>query len=136
LAYAHPIGLTREEIPSRSFSPEQGMESSERRIDDVVILKLKGRLTLGTQNLQARIADLLERGQKWILIDMSDVQYMDSTSVGDLVVSFTTATSQGGKLKLLNLPERIRELLDIHHLSSVFEDFDAEDEAVASFNAG
>lgn len=112
------------------------MESSERRIDDVVILKLMGRLTLGTQNLQAQIADLLERGQRWILIDMSDVQYMDSTSVGDLVVSFTTATSHGGKLKLLNLPDRIRELLDIHHLSSVFEDFDAEDEAVASFNEG
>ena len=67
---------------------------------------------------------------------MSGVQYMDSTSVGDLVVSYTTATSQGGQLKLLSLPERVRELLDIHHLSSVFEDFDDEDEAVASFNAG
>ena len=112
------------------------MESSERRVDEVVILKLQGRLTLGTQNLQEQIASLLERGKKLILIDMTDVQYMDSTSVGDLVVSFTTATSQGGQFKLLGLPDRIRELLDIHHLSSVFEDFDAEDEAVASFNAG
>ena len=112
------------------------MESSERRIDEVVILRLKGRLTLGTQNLQEQIAGLLERGLKWILIDMSDVQYMDSTSVGDLVVSYTTATSQGGQLKLLGLPERIRELLDIHHLSSVFQDFDSEDEAIASFSAG
>jgi anti-sigma B factor antagonist len=112
------------------------MESSERRVDEVVILRLKGRLTLGTQNLQAQVADLLERGHNQILVDMSNVQYMDSTSVGDLVVSFTTATSQGGKLKLLGIPDRIRELLDIHHLSSVFEDFDAEEEAIASFSAG
>jgi anti-sigma B factor antagonist len=111
------------------------MESSERRVDDVVIVKLKGRLTLGTQNLQEQIANLVGGGENQILIDMSDVQYMDSTSVGDLVVSYTTATSQGGALKLLQVPERIRELLDIHHLSSVFEDYDKEDEAVASFNA-
>jgi anti-sigma B factor antagonist len=111
------------------------MESSERRVDDVVIVKLKGRLTLGTQNLQEQIANLVGGGETQILIDMSDVQYMDSTSVGDLVVSYTTATSQGGALKLLHVPERIRELLDIHHLSSVFEDYDEEDEAVASFNA-
>ena len=111
------------------------MESSERRVDDVVIVKLKGRLTLGTQNLQEQIANLVGGGERQILIDMSDVQYMDSTSVGDLVVSYTTATSQGGALKLLQVPERIRELLDIHHLSSVFEDFDEEDEAVASFSS-
>ena len=111
------------------------MESSERRVDDVVIVKLKGRLTLGTQNLQEQIANLVGGGENQILIDMSDVQYMDSTSVGDLVVSYTTATSQGGALKLLQVPERIRELLDIHHLSRVFEDYDEEDEAVASFNA-
>ncbi len=111
------------------------MESSERRVDKVVILRLKGRRTLGTQNLQEQIAGLLERGQNQILIDMTDVQYMDSTSVGDLVVSYTTATSQGGQLKLLGIPDRIRELLDIHHLSSVFEDFDEQDEAVASFSA-
>lgn len=111
------------------------MESSERRVDEVVIVRLKGRLTLGTQNLQEQIASLLARGHKLILIDMADVQYMDSTSVGDLVVSYTTATSQGGQLKLLALPDRIRELLDIHHLSSVFQDFETEDEAVASFDA-
>ena len=111
------------------------MESSERRVDGVVILKLKGRLTLGTQNLQEQVASLLERGQNQILVDMSEVQYMDSTSVGDLVVSYTTATSHGGQFKLLSIPERIRELLDIHHLSSVFQDFDDEDEAVASFNS-
>ena len=111
------------------------MESSERRVDEVVIVRLKGRLTLGTQNLQAQIASLIARGQNQILIDMADVQYMDSTSVGDLVVSYTTATSQGGKLKLLSIPDRIRELLDIHHLSSVFEDFETEDEAIASFNS-
>jgi len=112
------------------------MESSERRVDEVVILRLKGRLTLGTQNLQEQVAGILESGQKWILIDMTDVQYMDSTSVGDLVVSYTTATSQGGQLKLLGLPDRIRELLEIHHLSSVFDDFETEDEALSSFSAG
>ena len=112
------------------------MESSERHVDEVVILRLKGRLTLGTQNLQEEIAGLLERGKNRILIDMTGVQYMDSTSVGDLVVSYTTATSQGGQLKLFGLPDRIRELLEIHHLSSVFEAFDTEDEAVASFTAG
>jgi anti-sigma B factor antagonist len=111
------------------------MESSERRVDEVVIVKLQGRLTLGTQNLQEQITSLVEGGEKQILIDMSDVQYMDSTSVGDLVVSYTTATSQGGALKLLQLPERIRELLEIHHLSSVFEDYDDEAEAIASFNS-
>lgn len=111
------------------------MEWKTRRVDDVVILDLDGRLTLGSDSLQEAVLAILDGGDHKILLNMAEVQYMDSTSVGELIVGYTSATSSGGDLKLLDLPPRIHELLRIHHLIKVFEVFEDEEAAVASFAA-
>ena len=110
-----------------------GIKSSERRVGDVVVLELEGRLALGNHNLLEVIGDLVDRGEKHILVDLDYVRYMDSTSVGDLVVGYTTATKSGAELKLLNVPAKIVDLLTIHHLIDVFERYSDETEAVGSF---
>ena len=112
------------------------MKWNERRVDGVVIVDLKGKLTLGAgdQLLRSIIRDVLERGEKAILVNLEKVRYMDSAGVGELVASFTTAQSHGAELKLLNLTSKIRDLLQFTQLISVFESFNDEQEAVASFN--
>ena len=111
------------------------MKVSERRIDGVVIVDLKGKLTLGTGDVQLRqvIRDMLDRGEKSIVLNLGDVGYMDSAGVGELVASFTTAQAQGADLKLLNLTSKVRDLLQFTQLISVFDSYTDEQEAVASF---
>lgn len=109
------------------------MKSSERRVGDVVVLDLEGRLALGNHNLLDVIGELVDRGEKCILVNLDYVRYMDSTSVGDLVVGYTTATKSGAELKLLNVPPKIVDLLTIHHLIDVFERYSDEAEALESF---
>ena len=111
------------------------MKHGERRVDGVVIVDLKGKLTLGSGDVQLRqiVRDLLDRGERSILLNMEKVGYMDSAGVGELVASFTTASSQDATLKLLNLTKKTRELLQFTQLISVFESFADEAEAVRSF---
>jgi anti-sigma B factor antagonist len=103
-----------------------------RRLDDVVILDLSGRITMGEGALILRnnIQKLLADGDRKVLLNLSDVNYIDSSGLGELVTSFTTVRNQGGELKLLNLTRRVQDLLQITKLLTVFETFNSEAEAL------
>ena len=103
-----------------------------RRLDDVVILDLSGRITMGegTLILRDQIQKLLSAGDRKFLLNLEDVNYIDSSGLGELVTSFTTVRNQGGLLKLLNLTRRVQDLLQITKLLTVFETFNSEAEAL------
>lgn len=109
-----------------------------RRRGGVVILETSGRVTLGdgSSTLRRTIRELAESGSKHIVLDMAEVDYMDSSGLGELVASHTTVVSMGGRLKLLNVSPRLRKLLEIMHVDNTFETFDHEDTAVESFSSG
>ena len=108
------------------------MTLNSRRLDDVVILDLSGRITIGegTVLLRNHINKLLEAGDAKFLLNLADVNYIDSSGLGELVTAFTTVRGKGGQLKLLNLTRRVRDLLQITKLLTVFEAFDNETEAL------
>jgi anti-sigma B factor antagonist len=103
-----------------------------RRLDDVVILDLSGRITMGegTLILRDRIQKLLDAGDRKFLLNLADVDYIDSSGLGELVTSFTTVRNSSGQLKLLNLTRRVQDLLQITKLLTVFEVFNNETEAL------
>jgi anti-sigma B factor antagonist len=103
-----------------------------RRLDDVVILDLSGRITMGegTLVLRDQIQKLLEGGDRKFLLNLADVNYIDSSGLGELVTSFTRVRNQGAELKLLNLTRRVQDLLQITKLLTVFEVFNSEAEAL------
>ena len=103
-----------------------------RRLDDVVILDLSGRITMGegTVILRDRIQRLLSAGDRKFLLNLADVDYIDSSGLGELVTAFTTVRNKEGELKLLNLTRRVQDLLQITKLLTVFEAFDSESEAL------
>jgi anti-sigma B factor antagonist len=107
----------------------------ERQVDRVVILDLHGRLLIGQgQNLLREAVDRLAgAGNTRIVLNLADVPFIDSSVVGELVRTLTTLRRKGGKLKLLNLPPRIRNLFSLTRLLDVFEACDSEDQAVRSF---
>jgi anti-sigma B factor antagonist len=108
------------------------MVLNPRRLDDVVILDLSGRITMGegTVILRDRIQKLLAAGDRKFLLNLADVDYIDSSGLGELVSSFTTVRNQQGQLKLLNLTRRVQDLLQITKLLTVFEVFNSEAEAL------
>lgn len=108
------------------------MTLKSRRIDDVVILDLSGRITIGEGTLVLRneIQKLLNAGDAKFLLNLADVDYIDSSGLGELVSSFTTVRNKNGQLKLLNLTRRVRDLLQITKLLTVFDTFDNETEAL------
>jgi len=108
-----------------------------RESANVVILDLDGRITLGEEaaSLRDTIKELLDSGQKNILLNLGNVSYIDSTGLGQFVGSFATVTSRGGQLKLLNLQKRLQELMQITKLMTVFETYTSESAAVRSFAA-
>jgi len=103
-----------------------------RRLDDVIILDLSGRITIGegTVILRDRIQKLLSAGDRKFLLNLEDVNYIDSSGLGELVTTFTTVRNHGGQLKLLNLTRRVQDLLQITKLLTVFESFNSEAEAL------
>lgn len=103
-----------------------------RRLDDVVILDLSGRITIGegTLILRDQIQKLLTSADRKFLLNLADVDYIDSSGPGQLVASFATIRNQGGLLKLLNLTRRIQDLLQITKLLTVFDTFDNETQAL------
>jgi anti-sigma B factor antagonist len=113
------------------------MQIEERTVGEVVVLDLKGRITLGEgdQLLKDKVNSLVNQGRKRIILNLAGVPYIDSAGLGEIVGSFTTVSRQGGSLKLLNLTKRITDLLSITKLLTVFETFDSENEAVRSFSA-
>ena len=108
---------------------------ASREVDGVTVLDLSGRITLGEGSVQLRdaIRDLISKGQKSILLNLGDVNYIDSSGIGELVSAFTTVRNQGGDLKLLNLTKKVHDLLQITKLYTVFDVKDDEASAVASF---
>jgi anti-sigma B factor antagonist len=111
------------------------MEFRTRQLDDVTIVDLRGRITLGEGSVTVRetVHDLLSKGMKRILLNLGDVNYIDSSGIGELVSAFTAAKKQGGELKLLNLTKKVHDLLQITKLSTVFDVADDETAAVRSF---
>src|SRR5438128_10220956 len=109
----------------------------ERQAGDVTILDLSGKITIGEGSVQLReaVRGLLESGNKKVLLNLGDVSYVDSSGIGELVSSYTTTSNTGGQLKLLNLTKKIQDLLMITKLLTVFQVYDSEQEAVASFSA-
>jgi anti-sigma B factor antagonist len=106
-----------------------------RQVQDVVILDLKGRLTagLGDQILRDAIDELLAENRKKILLNLSEVAFVDSAGIGELVAGLKTAHRFGAELKLLNLGERVYSTLDMARLLPTFETYDQEAEALRSF---
>ena len=112
------------------------MEIVERTVSDVTVLDLKGKMTLGEGDelLKDKINSLLAAGKKKLLLNLEGVPYIDSAGLGEVVRTYTTVSRQGGSLKLLNLTKRINDLLSITKLLTVFEVFDDEATALASFS--
>src|SRR5499433_434089 len=113
------------------------MQIEQRAVGDVVILDLKGKITLGEGDelLKDKVNSLVNQGHKKIVLNLADVPYIDSAGLGEIVRTFTTVSRQGGSLKLLNLTKRISDLLAITKLLTVFETFENEQDAVQSFPA-
>jgi len=111
------------------------MKISTRQVDGVTILDCSGRITLGEGSIVLRdnVGQLLAKGQKKILLNLGEINYIDSSGIGELVTAFTTARKQGGELKLLNLTKKVHDLLQITKLYTVFDVKDDEAAAVKSF---
>ena len=111
------------------------IKASTRQVDEITLVDLSGRITLGEGStvLRDTVRDLLGRGQKKILLNLGDVTYIDSSGIGELVSGFTTVTNQGGQLKLLNLTKKVHDLLQITKLYTVFEVHNDEAAALRSF---
>jgi len=108
---------------------------SERQAGDVTVLDLGGRITIGegSVTLRSAIKRLIEEGKKKILLNLGRVSYVDSSGIGELVSSFTTINREGGQLKLLNLSQKIQDLMTITKLHTVFDVYDDETAALNSF---
>lgn len=111
------------------------MKINVRQRDGVTILEPKGKITIGVGDVALREAvhRELENGNKNVLIDMNGVTTIDSSGIGELVSTYTSVKNRGGSLKLLRLPAKVSDILQITQLISVFETYDDEDEAVRSF---
>jgi anti-sigma B factor antagonist len=113
------------------------MQIEERSAGDVMLLDLKGKMTLGEGDelLKDKINSLAMQGRRKIILNLADVPYIDSAGLGEIVRTYTTISRQGGQLKLLNLTKRIEDLLSITKLLTVFETYDNEADAVRSFSS-
>ena len=112
------------------------MTIEERPTDGVMILDLKGKLTIGedVELVKDKINSLIQQGEKKLLLNLAEVPYVDSAGLGEIVRTYTTVNRQGGDLKLLHLTKRIEDLLAITKLLTVFDTFDSEQDAISSFS--
>lgn len=108
---------------------------SPRQVGDVTVVDGVGRITLGegATSFRDTIRDLAASGNKKVVLNLAGISYMDSSGIGEMVSGFTTLSNQGGKLKLLNVPKRVQDLLHVTKLHTMFEVHDDEAKAVASF---
>lgn len=109
---------------------------TSRQVGDVTVIDAAGRITLGEAASAFRdtIRDLAAKGNKKILLNLGEVSYIDSSGIGEMVSGFTTITNDGGQLKLLGLNKRIKDLLQITKLYTVFDTYEDEAAAIRSFN--
>ncbi len=111
------------------------MKANVRSVDDVWIVDLQGRITIGQGDvvLREKVQDLLEMGCKNVLLNLEKVSYMDSAGIGELVACYKRAKERGATIKLLNPSGKVFDLLQLTKLEEVFETYRDEQEAIASF---
>jgi anti-sigma B factor antagonist len=111
------------------------MKAVTRQVNDVTVVDITGQIKLGDGSAELRdtVKDLLAKGQKRIVINLAQVNYIDSAGVGELVAAFTSARNQGGELKLLHLTNKVKDVLQITKLYTVFDVKDDEPAALAAF---
>ena len=111
------------------------LDVNERQAGDVTILDLTGEVRLGDSSVALRdsVRKLADVGKTKVLLNLAGVKYIDSSGIGELVANYTTISRQGGQLKLLNLTDRVQNLLVITKLLTVFDAYDNEAEALKSF---
>jgi anti-sigma B factor antagonist len=111
------------------------MKATVRQIDQVCVVDLSGKITIGEGAivLRKKIRELLESGQRHILLNLEGVAYLDSSGIGELVAGYKCADEKGGAVKLLNPSHRVCDLLQVTRLDEVFATFRDEKEALASF---
>ena len=112
------------------------MRVSTRTRGDVTIVDLNGKITIGAGDIALRNAvhQAIESGTKKVLINLHEVTTIDSSGVGELVSAYTTATNRGIRLKLVNLPDKVADILTVTQLITVFDVYDSEAEGVSSFS--
>ena len=112
-----------------------GIKASTRQLEDITIVDLSGQIKLGdgTQVLRDIVKDLLSKGEKKILLNLADVTYIDSSGIGELVGAFTSVGNQGGEMKLLQLTKKVKDVLAITKLLTVFDVKDDEAAAIGAF---
>ena len=108
---------------------------ASREVDGVTVLDLSGRITLGEGSVQLReaVRELISKGSKTMLLNMGDVNYIDSSGLGELVSAYTTAKNQGAQVKLLNLSKKVKDVLQLTKLYTVFDVYEDEASAIASY---
>ena len=111
------------------------LEVNERQAGDVTILDMNGSVRMGEGAISLRnsIRGLVDQGKKKFLLNLNGVKNIDSSGIGELIANYTTVSRDGGQLKLLNLTEKIQNLLVITKLLTVFDSYDNEAEALNSF---
>ena len=111
------------------------LDLKERQAGDVTILDLSGEVRIGDSSVALRdsIRNLADQGKKKVLLNLGGVKYIDSSGIGELIANYTTLKRGGGQLKLLNLTDRVQNLLVITKLLTVFDSYDNEAEALKSF---
>jgi len=122
-------------IAQRRFPKMAELNISERQAGDVTVLDMNGKITIGEGSVALRTAirRLLEEGKKKILLNLAGVGYIDSSGIGELVSSYTAINKEAGQLKLLNLTQKLQDLLTITKLLTVFDVYESEAEALNSF---
>jgi len=112
------------------------MTTITRQVSGVTIVDISGRIVLGEESAALRdlVCDLLSKGHKKILFNLANVNYIDSSGLGHLVSAFTSVRKQQGELKLLNLTNKVQDVMQITRLYTVFDIMDDEDMAVKSFD--
>jgi anti-sigma B factor antagonist len=112
------------------------LRATNRDIGDTTVVDISGRITLGEGSalLRTLVRQLLDQGRKFIVLNLADVTYIDSSGIGELVSSFTAVRKEGGELKLLNLTKKVHDLLLITKLFTVFDVHNDEEKAISSFS--
>jgi anti-sigma B factor antagonist len=114
------------------------MQIEQRIVGHVAVVKVTGDITLnkgGDVLIKDKVQSLIQQGQKDILLDLSGVSYVDSAGLGELVQAYATTKNRGGALKLLSVTKRLRDLLVVTKLLTVFDTYDTEADALASFGS-
>jgi len=140
-AYGQSLAPYCENLKSRIANPFKEIAAmaelniSERQAGDVTILDMDGKITIGEGSvaLRSAVRRLLEESKKKILLNLARVGYIDSSGIGELVSSYTAINKEGGQLKLLNLTQKLQDLLTITKLLTVFDVYETEEEALNSF---